>query len=150
MGIYTCNASNNAGSVTSSAELKVNGRVEREGRVSRKTMKKTDKETERFASCFSEPPDLIPITFGREVFSEGDSAQTVCSIAKGDDPIKISWSFHGHSISNDQGIVITNFGTRTSILVIASVDHQHRGNYTCQASNKAGHISSTTALKVNG
>jgi hypothetical protein len=62
----------------------------------------------------------------------------------------IQWSFHGHNISSDQGITTTNVGTRTSILSIGSVNHNHRGNYTCRASNLAGDRSYTAELKVNG
>ena len=99
---------------------------------------------------FSEPPDMVPVSFGRDLFDEGTFAQAVCTITAGDQPLKISWSFHGHSISSDQGITTTNIGTRTSILMIQSVGHKHRGNYTCLASNKAGNISHTAELRVNG
>ena len=98
----------------------------------------------------SEPPDMVPITFGRDIFDEGASAQALCTLTRGDEPLKIRWSFHGHKVSSDQGITTTNIGSRTSILIINSVGQNHHGNYTCSASNKAGHISSTTQLKVNG
>ena len=44
----------------------------------------------------------------------------------------------------------TNVGSRTSILMIENVGHRHRGNYTCLASNKAGNVSHTAELKING
>ena len=98
----------------------------------------------------SEPPDMVPVTFGRDLFDEGTFAQAVCTITAGDEPLQIRWSFHGHSISSDQGISTTNIGSRTSILMIQNVGHRHRGNYTCLASNKAGNISHTAELRVNG
>ena len=48
------------------------------------------------------------------------------------------------------GIVTTPLGTRGSSLMIPSVGHRHRGNYTCNAKNGAGKFSQTVQLKVNG
>lgn len=149
-GEYTCQATNTAGVQTQTAVLKVNGRSEKE--------KGGERDQEAHSSCLfhldthflTEPPDMNDIYFGRDVFREGDTAQIICTIAKGDDPMKISWSFHGHSISSDLGIETTNVGNRASLLIISSVDHKHRGNYTCRAENKAGFAASTTELKVNG
>jgi hypothetical protein len=100
---------------------------------------------------FTEPPSLVPISFGMDIFDEGSSAQILCSVSSGDEPLTITWSFHGNHISSsDSGITTGNFGSRTSILMISSVTHSHRGNYTCLAKNKAGSTSNTAALKVNG
>lgn len=93
---------------------------------------------------------MLPLTFGRSIFNEGAFVQTVCTLTGGDEPLRISWSFHGHNISSDQGIRTTNVGSRTSILMIENVGHRHRGNYTCMASNKAGNASHTAELKING
>ena len=93
---------------------------------------------------------MVPLTFGRDIFNEGTFAQAACIITDGDEPLLIQWSFHGHNISSDQGMTTTNVGTRTSILSIGSVNHNHRGNYTCRASNLAGDRSYTAELKVNG
>ena len=41
-------------------------------------------------------------------------------------------------------------GARGSALIISSVGHKHRGNYTCQAKNLAGKRFETVELKVNG
>ncbi len=99
---------------------------------------------------FAEPPKIIPVTFGNPVFNEGAYAQAMCTVTEGDEPLSIKWSFHGHNISSNLGISTTNIGSRTSILIIPSVSHRHRGNYTCKASNPAGHVAFTTKLRVNG
>ena len=98
----------------------------------------------------SEPPKLVPITFGQDIFDEGTRAQLLCSVSAGDTPLTLTWSFHGNNISSDSGILTSNLGMMTSILMINSVDHGHRGSYTCLAKNKAGVTSSTAELKVNG
>ena len=97
-----------------------------------------------------EPPKLVPINFGQNIFDEGSSAQVLCSVTDGDEPLSITWSFHGINISSDSGIVTSNIGSKVSILMIGSVNHGHRGQYTCLAKNKAGTASSTAELRVNG
>merc|ERR1719412_1550187 len=42
-----------------------------------------------------------------------------------------------------------NFGSKASLLMISSVNHGHRGRYTCLAKNKAGTATSTADLRVN-
>jgi hypothetical protein len=81
---------------------------------------------------------------------EGSYAQLSCVITEGDEPISLAWSFHGHNLTSDLGIITTNIGSRTSILMINSVTHKHMGNYTCKSSNKAGGASHTASLRVNG
>ncbi len=81
---------------------------------------------------------------------EGAFAQLTCVITEGDEPLKLSWSFHGHNLTSDLGIRINDIGSRTSFLMIGNVGHKHMGNYTCKASNKAGSVSHTAELKVNG
>ena len=99
---------------------------------------------------FSEPPEIVPISFGKDIFDEGTLAQLLCTVSAGDEPISITWSFHGNDISSDSGIMTSNFGSKTSILMIQSVSHGHRGMYTCLAKNHAGSAVSTAELKVNG
>ena len=101
-------------------------------------------------NVLSEPPDLLPLSFGREVMDEGASAQVLCLVTKGDQPLKISWSFHGSAITRDLGITTMATGPTGSLLMLPSVGHKHRGTYTCQASNSAGVRSQTVELRVNG
>ena len=97
------------------------------------------------------PPMITPITFGPNIFDEGSSAQILCSVSAGDEPLSITWSFHGNDInSGSSGIVTSNFGSKTSFLMINSVHQGHRGIYTCLAKNNAGSAESTAELRVNG
>jgi hypothetical protein len=80
----------------------------------------------------------------------GDFGQVSCIVRRGDDPLLISWSFHGSSITPELGIITTPIGGRGSMLVIPSVGHKHRGNYTCKASNAAGVRTQTVGWNVNG
>ena len=73
-----------------------------------------------------------------------------CIVTTGDEPLTISWFFHGSHITPELGIVTAPIGHRGSMLLISSVAHKHRGSYTCQAKNEAAIVSSTVELKVNG
>ena len=97
----------------------------------------------------SELPRMLSLSFGNAVLNEGSFAQLSCVVTEGDEPLILSWSFHGHNLTSDLGITTTELGSRTSILMIPSVAHKHVGNYTCKAINKAGCTSSTAELKVN-
>ena len=92
----------------------------------------------------------MPITFGQDIFDEGTLAQLLCTVSAGDEPLSITWSFHGNNISTDSGIMTSNFGSKTSFLMINSVNQGHRGMYTCRAKNNAGSAESTAELRVNG
>ena len=69
---------------------------------------------------------------------------------KGDEPLSISWTFHGGQSGSDPGILTSPIGSRGSMLVISSVGRDHNGNYTCSAKNEAGSASQTAVLRVNG
>ena len=69
---------------------------------------------------------------------------------KGDEPLSISWTFHGGQSGSDPGILTSPIGSRGSMLVISSVGRDHNGNYTCSAKNEAGSASETAVLRVNG
>ena len=98
----------------------------------------------------SEPPQIVPFSFGDEAVNEGEFVQVTCNIKRGDLPLKISWSLKGDIISSEPAITTTMIGTRTSILMINSVGYRHSGEYTCIAQNKAGSSYYATDLKVNG
>ena len=99
---------------------------------------------------FIEPPEVIPISFGKDVMSQGDFAQVSCIAAKGDQPLSFFWAFHGSNITKDLGIIITPIGSKGSMLIISSVDYKHSGNYVCTVSNSAGTRAESAELMVNG
>ena len=80
----------------------------------------------------------MPLTFGRDILNEGQFAQVVCIVTEGDEPLKISWSLQGETVSSEAGLSTTSLGTRTSMLTIQSVGYRHSGIYTCTAANTAG------------
>ncbi len=98
----------------------------------------------------SEPPLIGPFSFPSETVDEGSYVQITCSVVKGDEPLKITWSLHGDVISSEPSITTTMIGSRTSILIISSVGYRHSGSYACRATNKAGTASYSAELKVNG
>ena len=97
-----------------------------------------------------ELPTIMPLTFGRDILNEGQFAQVVCIVTEGDEPLKLSWSLQGETVSSEAGLSTTSLGTRTSMLTIQSVGYRHSGIYTCTASNHAGSRSESVRLKVNG
>ena len=99
----------------------------------------------------TEPPEILPFNFGKEVLDEGDFAHVSCIVTKGDMPISMSWSLQGDQVSvSDSSISTSQAGPRASFLSITSVSNRHTGVYTCTASNVAGTSTFSTELKVNG
>ena len=98
----------------------------------------------------TEPPEIVPFTFGSEAVDEASVAQLTCLVSKGDEPLNIHWSMKGDVVSSEPSISTTMLGTRMSVLMISSVGYRHSGTYTCTASNKAGSRSVSAELRVNG
>ena len=73
-----------------------------------------------------------------------------CVVSKGDMPITITWSLKGQELNSGPSITTTMVGTRTSMLIISSVDYTHIGEYTCRATNPAGSVTHAAVLNVNG
>ena len=99
---------------------------------------------------FTEPPVIVPFTFGSETIDQGKYAQLTCVIRSGDHPLTISWSLKGDIINSDPTLSTTQLGNQASMLVITSVDYHHSGTYTCRAQNSAGVATYSAELKVNG
>ena len=97
-----------------------------------------------------EPPRIAPFSFGSPIVDSGDFAQITCVVSRGDMPVTITWSLKGQELNSGPSIATTQLGQRASMLVIASVDFTHIGEYTCRATNTAGSVTYATDLKVNG
>lgn len=76
--------------------------------------------------------------------------QVSCHVPKGDLPLKIKWFFNNKPIFSHLNILTSKFGDRSSFLTVAAVTADNGGNYTCAASNDAGHYHYTAALNVLG
>lgn len=99
---------------------------------------------------FIVPPQIQPFDFGDDVINSGEMATLMCSVTKGDFPIQITWTLNGKPIHPIDGIVIAQMSKRISSLSVENAQDYHRGNYTCNAKNKAGYASHTATLKING
>ena len=99
---------------------------------------------------FTEPPHIVPFSFGDKSINQGRTAQLMCAVDTGDRPLSITWSLKGDIINSDPTLTTTMIGQQTSFLMISSVDYQHSGTYTCRAENPAGVTTYSTELKVNG
>ena len=84
------------------------------------------------------------------MLNQGELGQLVCTVIKGDEPISIKWSLQGADLGPGPDLTTSQLGTRTSILMISSVNYRHTGSYTCTATNPAGSTSHSAELTVNG
>lgn len=126
-------------------------------------VRKTSKTINYFAICFLKIeiflqvlPSIVPFSFGEEELNLDESISAMCSITKGDLPIKIWWSFNGertderYNLTTNDGVVITRTSQKVSMLAIEAVKAKHRGNYTCFASNQGGFAQHSAYLAING
>lgn len=83
-----------------------------------------------------------------------ESVSAMCSVNKGDLPIKIWWSLKTsndeRNLSTSDSVVIAQTGNKLSVINIESVEAQHRGNYTCYARNRAGITQHSAYLSIYG
>ena len=97
-----------------------------------------------------EPPEILEFSFGNKAVNKGEPRQIICSVIKGDEPLRLTWSWQGEDLALGPDITTSQLGGRTSLLMISSVSYRHSGRYTCIASNEAGTASFSTDLLVNG
>lgn len=94
-------------------------------------------------------PQITPFTFGDESINSGETVSIQCTISKGDQPLKLNWLLNGKDVQGAYGITVMTM-KRFSTLNIDSVQAEHRGQYTCIATNLAGETSHSAYLNVNG
>ncbi|KAF6210674.1 hypothetical protein GE061_013781 [Apolygus lucorum] len=119
-GIYSCIARNEAGYDIHSADLLVNV-----------------------------APKISPFSFGDEPLQANEYVSVMCTVMKGDLPIKISWMFNDQTLVANEEMSVSQSGRRASNLVIESVKGHHAGTYSCIGRNDAGFDMHSTNLLVN-
>ena len=101
-------------------------------------------------------PVIAPFAFSEEELNLDESVSAMCSITKGDLPLKIWWTFkgddddHPYNLTSNDGVVIMRSTQKMSVLSIEAVKARHRGNYTCHSQNKAGVSQHSAYLAING
>lgn len=97
-------------------------------------------------------PQILQFSFGEEPSNSGDLVSVTCSAHKGDTPIELEWAFNGKPIKSRHGtdVVIGSTNKKNSVLTIDSVSAIYAGEYGCTASNKAGSITKSAILEING
>lgn len=73
-----------------------------------------------------------------------------CYVGKGDLPLNITWFFNHQPVRNIFGVATVAVGSRTNLLIINSVQSDHVGIYSCEASNSGGKVDYKAELFVNG
>lgn len=92
----------------------------------------------------------MPFAFDNQPASAGQDITVTCSVFEGDMPLNITWFLNDSPVETYSNINSAKFGKRNLVLSIESVSAEHTGNYSCQASNRAGTVKYTTDLQVYG
>ena len=101
-------------------------------------------------------PQIVPFNFGTEQIYLDESITATCSIIKGDLPLNVWWTLTNsfsnieYNLTSNDGVMITSYSKKVSLLTIESVKARHMGNYTCYAQNKAGLTQYNANLLING
>lgn len=97
----------------------------------------------------SEEPKILAFGFPEEV-EAGELIQVSCAVSRGDDPITLQWYKDHQPLKSSYSTIINNMDSKLSILLLRSVDAEHRGTYTCSASNPVGNAEHSATLNVKG
>lgn len=97
-------------------------------------------------------PMISAISFGEDPINEGDTTAVQCTVVKGDQPVRIQWTFQGRPLepASSSGVEVSKAGLKISTLSIDLVQARHSGEYRCSASNKAGNDTQSALLNVIG
>lgn len=94
-------------------------------------------------------PKLKPFESTLHVLS-GDSVGITCIATEGDTPISFLWTKDGSLTNSLLAMGISTSNPFLSVLGITEVTFDHRGLYSCIASNSVGFSSATVQLEVDG
>ena len=147
-GNYTCKATNQAASEYYSAHLIVNGTFR--GILNLIEFFYHSLHPYLYPFIISVLPLIVPFAFDKGPAKSGQDITITCTVSDGDLPLKINWLLNKRPIEEFSTISTAMFGKRNMVLNIESVTAEHSGNYTCEASNKAGSVSYSTDLRVYG
>ena len=100
----------------------------------------------------------MPFLFPNKLLNEGMRSAVSCQILEGSLPITFRWDKDGQPLQGSSGlfepvldgVVIRSNDEYSSTLIIDHLKFEHRGNYTCVATNAAGLASHSAELTVNG
>ncbi|KAF8765095.1 Titin like protein [Argiope bruennichi] len=94
-------------------------------------------------------PKMSPIHFPSEL-DVGMRASVHCIVLQGEPPFEFSWFKDGQPLILDRGISIRKTDEYTSNMVIAKVNAESNGNYSCRIANSEGHDQTSAILSVKG
>lgn len=100
------------------------------------------------------PPEIDAQPLPPRIYTElALRVKLVCSVVRGDPPVRLTWLKNGRSLSSD-AVMPTNEYSITneddySLLTIRRVSSSHAGNYTCVAGNYVQQTGRSTQLIVN-
>ncbi|XP_015789143.1 Down syndrome cell adhesion molecule-like protein Dscam2 isoform X2 [Tetranychus urticae] len=80
---------------------------------------------------------------------EGQRASVICTAASGDYPIHVKWLKDNVPVNHQRGIKVSQLSDYSSILLFESLALEHKGNYTCIATNEAGTATHTAHMIIH-
>lgn len=94
-------------------------------------------------------PIIEPFTFP-EGLEAGQRASLSCTVAIGDYPMQIAWFKDGKPLITESNLKVLQVSHYSISLIFEWLTSANRGNYTCKASNQAGHASYSAYLNIDG
>ncbi|XP_022703484.1 Down syndrome cell adhesion molecule-like protein Dscam2 [Varroa jacobsoni] len=97
---------------------------------------------------FKVPPQIDTHFFPNKIeVEESSRARLLCSVSKGDTPIRISWMRHGKILDTvPEGSV--QYSDDSAMIKFKKVRFDDRGEYTCFAANQVSSVNQTTIVNV--
>ncbi|XP_022240089.1 Down syndrome cell adhesion molecule-like protein Dscam2 isoform X2 [Limulus polyphemus] len=93
------------------------------------------------------PPNIEPFTIPTGL-EDGSRSRILCSVTKGDTPIRISWLKNGKAIPPHLGIIESAIDEFSTFLTFPQLQLKHGGNYTCVAKNIAALTNYTARMVI--